>query len=141
MDSIGEITIDSTTLNLIEMHKIYCDKVKMNEKHPARMKKSSMKVTSAYSVELDDSIVKTEENRKVSWYDDKLNSNKPFMLRTDESFDVISIGPSKQILHGFERSMQMVDQYLIPFAKQGLEKLLDKIQCGTNDDDMSWNKE
>lgn len=141
MESIGEITIDSTTLKLIEMHKIYCDNVKMNENHPARRKKSSMRVTSAYSVKLDDDSVKTEENRKVTWYDDNMNLKKPFMLRTDESFDVISTGPSKQIFHGFERSMQMVDQYLIPFAKQGLEKLFGNIQCGTNDDDMSWKND
>ncbi|KAL3802853.1 hypothetical protein HJC23_007630 [Cyclotella cryptica] len=141
MDSIGEITIDSTTLKLIEMHKIYCDDAKTNGHHPARMKKSSMRATSAYPVELDDASIKTEENRKVTWYDDDVNLNKPFTLRTDESFDVVSTGPTKQIFHGFERSMQMVDQYLIPFAKQGLEKLLGKIQCGTNDDDLSWNKE
>lgn len=141
MESIGEITIDSTTLKLIEMHKIYCDNAKTNENHPARMKKSSMRVTTAYPVELDDDSVKTEENRKVTWYDDNMNLKKPFMLRTDESFDVISTGPSKQIFHGFERSMQMVDLYLIPFAKQGLEKLFGKIQCGTNDDDMSWKND
>ena len=71
MDSIGDITIDSTTTRLIEMHKRYCDSAKVNLNHPARKKKSNMRVSSAYSVDkkASDSTasIKTDRIRRLTW--------------------------------------------------------------------------
>lgn len=142
MESIGEITIDSTTLRLIEMHKNYCDNAKVNLNHPARMKKSNMRVSSAYApieVAKSDSSVMTEVNRRLTWYDEGENLNKPFTLKTDETFDdSMSVESSKHSFEGIHRSLKMVDQFLIPFSQEGLGKLLDSLNCGgANGDDIS----
>ena len=34
----------------------------------------------------EDTILATPEPKKLTWYDDDVNANKPFTLRTDESF-------------------------------------------------------
>ena len=71
MDSIGDITIDSATTRLIEMHKRYCENAKVNLNHPARKKKSNMRVSSAFSFDktASDSAasIKTERIRKLTW--------------------------------------------------------------------------
>jgi hypothetical protein len=134
MESIGEITIDSTTLKLIEMHKIYCDNARVNHNHPARVKKSNMRVASAYSpIEMtkSDSSVKTEMNRRLTWYDEGENLNKPFTLKTDETFeDSTSLSSSKQSFEGIHKGLKMIDQFLIPFTRHGLEKILGGLNCG-----------
>ena len=132
MESIGEITIDSTTQRLIEMHKSYCENAKVNRDHPARRKKSNMRVSSAYSpivMSKSDSSIKTETNRTLTWYDQGENLNKPFTLRTDETFeDSMSTSLEGQI----NKSLKMVDRFLLPFTRHGLEKILDSINCGAN---------
>jgi hypothetical protein len=138
LDSIGEITIDSTTQRLIEMHKSYCDNAKVNENHPARMKKSNLRVSSAYPIEMtkSDSSIRTEANsRRLTWYDEGENVNKPFTLRTDESFDSMSIGSSGQSFEGVHKGLKMMDRFLIPFTRQGLEKILGSMNCGANHED------
>lgn len=134
MESIGEITIDSTTQRLIEMHKSYCENAKVNENHPARRKKSNMRVSSAYSpiaLSKSGSSIKTETNRTLTWYDQGENLNKPFTLRTDETFED---SMSTSLEDHINQSLKMVDRFLLPFTKHGLdlEKILDSMNCGAN---------
>lgn len=144
MEAIDDITIDSTTLRLIEMHKSYCDNAKTNLYHPARVKKSNMRVASVYSpieMSFSDSSVKTEVNRRLTWYDEGENLNKPFTLKTDETFeDSTSINSSMRSFEGIHKGLKMVDQFLIPFTRHGLEKILGglNLNCGgANQDELS----
>ena len=121
IESIGDITIDSTTQKLIEMHKIYCENAKVNRNHPARMKKSIMKVTSANP--------ETETRRSLTWYDQGENLDKPFTLRTDESFYTVSIGSTRSF-EGIHRSLEIVDQFLISLTKKGFNKVIGSLNCG-----------
>lgn len=137
-ESIGDITIDSATLNLIEMHKSYTDSAKTNPFHPSRIKKSAMRV-SLIEIEAPDSeSIATVEAKTVTWYDDDANLSKPFKLKTDESFE-FSLASSTQssaqvALHG------NVVNKLIPMAVNQFGKLFEKISCGGEqgkDDDLS----
>jgi hypothetical protein len=143
MESIGEITVDSTTQRLIDMHKIYCEYAKVNENHPARMKKSNMRVSSAYAAISSESdlSIKTEANRKLTWYDDEENLDRSFTLRTDESFflDTMSFESTPGLEREIRRSLEYMDNFLIPFAKQGLEKVFGRMNCGGNGNSLEFS--
>ena len=152
-DTIGEITICSETKRLMEAHRLYEDAIKTNASHPARRRKSILKVTmpvkeiyvvgenkitvpSSVSYRTDsiktemnfpmDDIVSlpsitTQQQRKITWYDDETNWNKPFTLRTDESFDTSTISVSRMSTRsGNSRSIKqhnVMDQLLGDFIK------------------------
>lgn len=62
--------------------------------------------------------------------------HKPFTLRTDETFEsTLSVASSKQGLHGLRRGLKIVDEFLKP-TREGLEKILENINCGTIQDDV-----
>ena len=63
--------------------------------------------------------------------------HKPFTLRTDETFDSgISAASTKQGLQGIHRGLKIVDEFLKPFTREGMEKLLENINCGTYQDEV-----
>lgn len=114
LESIGEITIDEETTRMIEAHKRYSEDARTNPSHPARRKRSIMRVGSVFKKEAaprpravslgsSESIktepvsvgasksIETEQRKRLTWYDDEENWNKPFTLRTDESFDISTV--------------------------------------------------
>ena len=145
-----DISICDETKRLLEAHILYTEDAATNINHPARQKKSAMRVGSVFKNHLENtgcqlnqpvplssdlnmkrtrslsrirslkssgstpkvdedcisitkvpvksssssnsqSLIKTSKNKKITWYDDEVNWSKPFVLRTDESFDATTI--------------------------------------------------
>jgi hypothetical protein len=136
LESIDEISICEETKRLIEAHMLYAEDAKTNINHPARKKKSVMRVGSVFKnacqtkqpelLSSDQSFsvvteapsaydsVKTFKNTKISWYDDEVNWTKPFTLRTDESFDISSISTALSRTKGIIR-YNVMDQFIGEF--------------------------
>lgn len=171
LTSIGDITICDETKRLLEAQALYAEDAKTNSNHPARQKKSAMRVGSIFkSLENSSSddcpsietvpassapssapsasslmtkslcriralrllsskskaevsaggcIMSDEASQqrvKLSWYDEEVNRNKPFTLRTDEIFDASSImsTTSSQRTKGLTE-YNVMDQFLGDF--------------------------
>ena len=160
-DTIGEITICSETKRLMEAHRLYEEDIKNNIHHPARDRRSILKVkmpikeiyvgggggggetkiadsssasirTESIKTELDNIIameedtlslpsIVTQQQKKITWYDDEANWNKPLTLRTDESFDTSTVSSSRvSTRSGYSRNMKqynVMDQLLGDFIE------------------------
>jgi len=87
----------------------------------------------------------TMEKKKLTWYNDEENWNKPFMLRTDESFDGstmsdrdhLGMGGIKGVLPNVERIVRskVVDQFFGTIIN-GIGKYAN---CGGEDDVASFD--
>jgi len=168
IETIGDITICDETTRLLDAHKLYEKDAKTNPNHPSRRKKSNMKVGSRFrrlescfsrgsepssglmspAYPSDDSIngcsVKTEPakqpSNKLTWYDDEVNWDRPFTLRTDESFDASTVTTLDTKGVGGMQRMRIVqyndvNQLLGDFIK-GINKYT---ACGGGDDVASYD--
>lgn len=156
-DTIGEITICSETKRLLEANRLYENDIQTNVDHPARNRRSILKVKKSpikeicfgennntatnmsrslsvriesikteMDVPVDDdtdslpSIQTQQKKNNITWYDDEANWNKPFILRTDESFDASTVTSSRMSStpNGARiKQNNVVDQLLGDFIK------------------------
>jgi len=156
-DTIGEITICSETKRLLEANRLYENDIKTNVDHPARNRRSILKVKKSpvkeicfgannntatnmsrslsgrmesikteMNVPVDDdtdslpSIQTQQKKVNITWYDDEANWNKPFTLRSDESFDISTVTSSRMSStpNGSRiKKYNVVDQLLGDFIK------------------------
>ena len=150
MESIGETSIDDVTARLIEAHKLYQSSVKSTTKkscfkviHEEENNQDYDEFSIVTKYQDDDEFSKvtkhqdddelsivTEIRRGITWYDDEENWNRPFTLKSDESFDSLSL----ETRHD-ESPLDHVAEHLLPLASS-IGGLFEKIICSGTESDL-----
>jgi hypothetical protein len=131
LESIGDITICDETKRLLTAHTLYADDAKTNSNHPARQKKSVLRVGS---------IFKSLENNSISNSDDCSSSSS--MLATTPSITTFSrtmrlLGASDE---GCDDDNTIKTNRNYNTAKAAATRSKQKHRLSWYDDEENWNK-
>ncbi|KAL9190300.1 hypothetical protein ACHAXT_007511 [Thalassiosira profunda] len=143
---LSAMTICEETTRLMEMRERYEADALTNMRHPSRQKRSIMKEGSVFRTTdwaRASQRSKSKKGGRLTWYDDEENWSKPFLLRTDESWDLTSMTASEYPDHVHDilgRVSSLADGRAADFIKLGIKGIVRVAACGGEEDVVGFDQ-